>query len=662
MKDNDEKLEAKIIEKNEQNINETVNENIEKTEKKPEVKEEKIEAQYQFKKRKKEKKKNIIIPIVLVLITILIIFAVFSTAFALINANNNTILSGISVGNVLTEGLTEEQAKKIINEKYEQEKIREILLKVNGETFSITPEQIQVNYNVDKAVESAYKIGRSGNIFQNNFEIIRTIIGEKNIDVELTYNEKLLDDIIRDLNAKVPNTMVDNTYCIEDGNLIITRGVAGIVIDDELAKQAILNAIKTESREEVELTTKYVECPEIDIEKIYSEVKTEPQNATYTTNPFQLIPHKNGTDFDLEAAKELLKEEKEEYVIELIVKEPEIKTNELGEEAFPDLLSTFSTKYDETNIPRTKNLKLAMAKLDGVVVMPGEVFSYNKTLGKRTVEDGYQYANGFAGGKVVPMLAGGICQISSTLYDAVLYANLNIVERYNHMFQATYVEPGKDATVVYGSLDFKFENTRNYPIMIKAKANAGLAEVKIYGIKEEVEYEIEVITTVLNYTPYKVKYEDDSSLKPGQEKVSQYGLQGCKSITHRIVKLNGQEISKEVLSTDTYSPLDKIIKRGPKKQTEQTSTVPEKSETSSNKTENNEIATEKVEQEKNETINQETNQTNSETTSSNTVETNTTETNKPGTQVENEVNKQEKNETTESKQESNLIEQNVNNT
>lgn len=98
-----------------------------------------------------------------------------------------------------------------------------------------------------------------------------------------------------------------------------------------------------------------------------------------------------------------------------------------------------------------------MSKLDGYVVMPGETFSYNKALGKRTVEDGYQYANGFASGKVVPMLAGGICQISSTLYDAILYANLEVVERHNHMFQATYVEPGKDATVVYGSLDLNLK-------------------------------------------------------------------------------------------------------------------------------------------------------------------------------------------------------------
>ena len=380
----------------------------------------------------------------------------------------------------------------------------------------------------------------------------------------------------------MPEAMQDNTCSVEedDKELVITRGKAGKVIDTESAKELIINAIKTGSNDVLTLKIDNAECPEIDIEKIHEEVKSEPQDATYTTDPFEIIPHKNGIDFDVEKAKEALKEQKDEYIIDLIITEPKVHTNEIGEEAFPDLLSSFSTKYDESNVPRSKNLKIALSKLNGVVIMPGEVFSYNKTLGKRTVEDGYQYANGFAGGKVVPMLAGGICQISSTLYDAALYANMKIIERHNHMFQAGYVEPGKDATVVYGSLDFQFENTRKYPIMLKTKSGGGLAEIKIFGIKEEVEYDIEIITEVQSYTSYNVVYENDTNLAPGAESVAQWGLKGCRSKTYRIISLNGQEISKELLSTDSYSPLNKIVKRGvsktPAKTEKPASTTPEK--------------------------------------------------------------------------------------
>ena len=234
----------------------------------------------------------------------------------------------------------------------------------------------------------------------------------------------------------------------------------------------------------------------------------------------------------------------------------------MGTEAFPDLISTFSTNYDANNIPRTTNLKLAMQKLNGYVVNPGEVFSYNQALGKRTAEAGYKQAGGYAGGRVVQTLAGGICQISSTLYDAVVYANLDIVERHNHMFLAGYVGAGKDATVVYGSLDFKFKNTRNYPIMIKTSIGGGTAKISIYGVKEETEYDVEISTTVLSTIPYRVIYEEDSTLEPGKEKVVQGGMNGCKSITYKILRLNGQEISRTVLSSDTYDPMNKIIKRG----------------------------------------------------------------------------------------------------
>jgi len=573
---------VKVLEKNSENSTKSIDNKIETNKIENNQKTQfKVNETYRLKQSKYKKDRKFVV-LGIIIVVCIIALALFSTIFALINANNNTILSGIYARGILIEGLTEEEALKMLNDKIQEEKTREIILKINEETYSITPEQIEVEYNVEKAVQQAYQIGRDGNIFQNNFAIFQTMLEENFIDIEVTYNEELLTNVLEGFNAKLPNAMVDNTYCVEEDELIITRGIDGLVIDIDNAKQVIMDSIKNGKSEEIEVKTKLEKCPDIDIEAIYEKVKSEPQDASYKTDPFEIIPHKNGLDFDIEGARKIISEEKEEYVIKLNVIEPDILTNELGEEAFPDLLGAFSTKYDETNVPRTKNVKLAMSKLDGVVVMPGEVFSYNQTLGKRTAEAGYEYANGFAGGKVVPMLAGGICQVSSTLYDAVLYANLNIVERYNHMFQATYVEPGKDATVVYGSLDFKFENTRNYPIMIKAKAGGGLADIKIFGIREEVEYEVDIVTTILSYTPYKEVVETDYSLAPGQEKVSQWGLKGCKSITHRILRLNGQEISREVLSTDTYDPLNKITKKGPtysQTPTVDTSTTPQETVT-----------------------------------------------------------------------------------
>ena len=197
--------------------------------------------------------------------------------------------------------------------------------------------------------------------------------------------------------------------------------------------------------------------------------------------------------------------------------------------------------------------------------MPGEIFSYNKVVGARTIEAGYKEAGAYAGGGVVQSVGGGICQISSTIYNTALLANLEIVDRSNHQFQTSYVSVSRDATVSWGSLDFKFKNTRSYPIKIVASAKNGVAKISFYGIKEETEYDVVIQPKVLSYIPYTVKYIEDSTLEQGKEVVEQLGYNGCKSEAYRILKLNGKVVSKTLLSRDTYDPMQRIVRRGTKK-------------------------------------------------------------------------------------------------
>lgn len=540
-----------------------------------------------FKNFIKNNKKKVIALICLILVILLVL--IFTTIFALFNINNTKILSGVKINGIEISKLSKEEAIQKLNEIINQKLESDILVKADDFEYEIKLSQIETNYNLEKSIEEAYNIGRSGNIFSNNYEIIRTKILGKDICLEYTYNEELLNKILDDMKSKVPNPVVEANYCIEDNKLIITKGTTGNSIDTEQVKQKIINEILSNNTN-IQLNVELIqnEPAPIDIDDIYNKVHTEATNAYYTKDPFKIYPHVNGVDFDLEAAREMLKEDKEEYEIELKITVPEVTTDKIGPEAFPDLLSSFSTRYDASNYSRTTNLKLAMNKLNGVVVASGETFSYNETLGKRTAEAGYKEAGGYAGGRVVQTLAGGICQISSTLYDAVVYANLDIVERHNHMFLAGYVGAGKDATVVYGSLDFKFKNTRKYPIMIKTTIGNGVAKIDIYGIKEDVEYDVDIITNILSYTPFKVIYENDSSLAEGQQKVTQSGMNGCKSITYKVLKLNGVEVSRTVLSSDTYDPMNKIIRVGTKKKVQTNTTTNKKTEktgTNSNKKE-----------------------------------------------------------------------------
>lgn len=505
---------------------------------------------------------------IIIVSAIIVLLALLSTIFALINVNNDKIIAGVKIDGINMKGLTREEAKDILNKKIQEKLNKEIKIKIDDyEEQSLLLSQIELEYDVENIIELAYKIGRKGNIFVNNFEILQSMLLGNNINLNALYNKEILDNVVKDIKSKIPNVVKEADFCIEDDKLIITKGIPGLTIDEEDIKQKIEETMNLSKGNSISINTFSTKPKDINIEEIYKEVHTEAKDAYYTKNPFQIFPEVLGIDFDIEEAKEIIKEEKDEYIIPLKITKPNKTVKNIGTEAFPDLISTFSTRYDASNTPRTTNLKLAVEKINGAVVMPGEVFSYNKTVGKRTAEAGYKDAAGYQGGKVVQMIGGGICQISSTLYDAAVYANLEIVERHNHAFTTSYVGAGKDATVVYGALDFKFKNTRNYPITIKASAQNGIAKIDIYGVKEENEYQIEISTSILNYIPYSVVYENDSRYDEGYEKVTQYGSQGCKSVTYKIYKQNGIEVSRKVLSTDTYDAMNKYITRGTRKTT-----------------------------------------------------------------------------------------------
>jgi len=332
-------------------------------------------------------------------------------------------------------------------------------------------------------------------------------------------------------------------------------------------KEMIIDAIQdiSYSKSYLSIPT-YTQFPDpINVEKIHEEVYREVENAYFTTEPYAVFADVTGVDFDVDKAKSVIEENpmQEEYSIDLDYTKADVTVNDLGKEAFPDLISRFSTKYATSNVDRTTNLRLAANKINGTVLMPGEVFSFNKVVGKRTVEEGYRDAKIYADGGVVDGLAGGICQISSTLYNVVLLANLEIVERRNHSFPTSYLEVGKDATVVYGAIDFQFKNSRNYPIKIEASVKNGIAEFKIFGMQEENEYEIRILPVTTKSIPYSTSYIDDPALAPGQQIVVQAGKAGYKVTTYIEKRLNGAVVSKDVLSNDTYTPMKAIIRRGP---------------------------------------------------------------------------------------------------
>ncbi len=516
---------------------------------------------------KKSRKKLIII---IVLIVMLITIMIISIIFSLLNINNDKILNGISILGIDVSGLTAEEAKMQINDAIENrfnDENNNLILKRNQNETSVTANTFNAKFDVDQAVAEAHNIGRDGNIITNNYAILFTNLFKKEIKANLYLDEQLLDNTITDINSKMKDAVMESSYYIEDEKLTIVNGKAGYIIDKEELKKDIyeqLGNIHT-NYQSIEIPTIYKEPDPIDIEKIHNEIYKEPQDAYVEKNPTTVHPEVNGVDFSIEDAKKILEEEKEEYTIPLKITIPKKKISDLGEEAFPDLLSNFSTIYDASNRNRSTNIELATKKINGTVVMPGEEFSYNTVVGKRTLEAGYKEGTAYIGGKVVPDVGGGVCQLSSTLYNAALLANMEIKQRKNHVFLTGYVAASRDATVYYGSIDFVFKNTRNYPVKIVANSKNGVCKVSIQGIKEKKEYEVIIQSKVTSYINYSTTYKDDPTLEEGKEVVEQVGANGCRSEGYKILKLNGKVVSQTLLSKDTYKAMERIVRRGTKK-------------------------------------------------------------------------------------------------
>ena len=463
----------------------------------------------------------------------IILLCIAFLIFTFVNSKNENIISGISIKGVDVSGLSTEEAKETI-QNYINENLPENINLVHNEyETSIPLSALNVNFDIDSAVEQAYETGKSGNIFENSFTALKTWINPMDIELTATLDEEQLRTALNDISSKLPDTVIESGYYIEGNNLIVTSGSEGNVVNVDQMCTYIKNGISnlTLKNRTLDIATVSKQPSKINIEKIYNEIYKEPVDAYYTQDPFAVYPSENGSDFaiSLDEAKDMLLEEKSEYVIPLQTLYPNVTTNMIGTEAFPDMLSTYSTRYSTSDRDRTTNLQLAASKINGTVLMPGETFSYNQVVGERTIAAGYKEAPIYVQGEVVDGLGGGICQITSTLYNAVLYANLEIVERSNHQFVPSYVTASRDATVVYGSIDFKFKNNRDYPIKLVCSVSGGIAKFDIYGLRTNNEYEVEI-----------------SSYVTGSTADSTY------SEAYRILKQNGQVVSTELLSKDTY--------------------------------------------------------------------------------------------------------------
>lgn len=503
--------------------------------------------------------------ILLLLLTILILaFLISSFIFALITSKSDKIISGVSINGVDVSNLTKTEALQKLNLQLSRNTANEIKLNHNDYTTTLKLSDIEASFDFDSSLDEAYNIGRcENNIFANNKKVISTFLKKNNILPNTSYNSDKLNDEITKINNELPDKVVNSSYKIENNNLIVSNSSNGNRISTDSFTTNLTNCI-VNNITSMDIPVEQFEADTVDIESIYNEIHKDPVNAYYSTNPYEIHKEEEGLDFgiSLDEAKKLVSQNQDSFTIPLKVLKPQITVKSLGQEAFPDLLATYSTTYSTGNSNRCTNISLAARSVNGYVLMPGETFSYNNTVGQRTAARGYKEAGVYLNGEVTTGLGGGICQVSSTLYNAILLANLEIVERSNHTFKPTYVPAGQDATVSWGAPDFKFKNNRNYPIRITATAGNGSVSFNVYGLKTSDDYEVKIVSSEIGSIPFSTQYQETSSLPAGTQKITQAGSNGCKTQTYKILYKNGAEVSRTLINSDTYKPHNQVVSVG----------------------------------------------------------------------------------------------------
>lgn len=473
-----------------------------------------------------------------ILLAIVIGICIAAVSFFYANIQNtDKIQSGIFIKGINVSGLTKEEAKTVVYQELGSQMNDHIELSYNNNTYYVEVEQIGAKFNVEDSIEYAFNVAKKGSFYENINEYFDVLMRNINIEPDFTYNSKALLEYLQTIETNLPDQLIQSSYYIEDDELIIANGINGVgIVYDEL-EELIIDALEdiSYSNSKIVIPT-YIKYPDpIDVDAIHDDVYRQVENAYFTTEPYAVFPDVTGIDFDIDEMKWKIEDDPyaEEYAVDLKYTKADVTVKDLGKEAFPDLLGSFSTKYVTSNADRTTNLRLAANKINGTVVMPGEIFSYNKVVGKRTIAAGYKNAAIYQDGGVTDGLGGGICQISSTLYNAAIDAGMLIEQRKNHMFVPSYVTGGKDATVVWGAIDFKFENRREYPIKIEASVGGGTAQIKIYGLKTNEEYDI----YDLSIESRTVKSTDTSLVVD----------------SYRVYKdSNGNIVKRDKLYTDTY--------------------------------------------------------------------------------------------------------------
>ena len=450
----------------------------------------------------KNKKLIIIIASIVVLVTGICGAYVLSVKNK-VEAWNDKIYPGVQAYGIDLGGKTKEEAINIINTQL-LSLIGDKVIKVSvgDNSFELKYSDVNPTVSADETVEEALEYGKDAKLFEKKKMIENGV--EVNVDTVLSYDEEKVNEFANNVNNQVKVEAVDATISISGSNISVTQETNGKHIDVE----GLINEIKG--------------C-----------IDPDPEKA-------------------------------EEVSVELQEYSPRITAEALNK--INGIMSSFSSTFSQADSGRVENLRIATGYINGTLLMPGDEFSYNNTIGPTTPERGYKEANTYVGATIVPGYGGGVCQVSSTLYRAVIQANIRSTERRNHSMTVGYAKPGLDATVAAGYIDYKFVNTYDFPVYIQGYLSGNQVVFNMFGNKEAMGGKTyELVNEILETYNYGTEEVKDASLNEGTRIVKSAGANGCKASGYLVTYENGVQINKELISTDVYSARNEVVSVGTKK-------------------------------------------------------------------------------------------------
>lgn len=471
------------------------------------------------------------------------------------------VYEGVYIGDTAVGGMSEDALKKKIPTLAKFSADGEITLTIDVISKTVSVASLSPAWDFEQMIEKAMEYGRTQKGLAQLREISMLKKQPVSVPFMLAFDEYVLQQTMDSFSDELDITAVENRIDIGEDSLTITRGTAGRGVDYQKVKQSISACLLSDSRT-VSLQLEEIEPEEITVDYIKRHIKAEPKEAEYSVVDHRLVITQSnpGVVLNEQDVKKALDDAKGKHVftIPATIHHPSVTTESLKATLLAEKLGTFSSDFSSSSADRAHNIQLACSKIDGYVLAPGEEFAYNEVVGPRTAAHGFRVANVYVGNTVQPGIGGGICQVSSTMFNAAVYADLEITARRNHTLPVNYVPMGRDATVSYGAVDFKFKNNYETPIEVRAECIGRKNVITIYGTNERAGREIKIETVKTGTSSPKVTKKEDDTLPVGVVKVEEPGTNGSSYIAYKIVYENGAEVKREVLCKSTYAGKDRV--------------------------------------------------------------------------------------------------------